>query len=740
MNWQKKARLGIVVFVIVFVAIVVVALRYRKPVEREAAAPPRVDPKAVVENIGTGRIEHSKAGNVIFTLKFGSQFTYPDGRSKFGGGVELTADRNGRPFKVSGRDAEIVLNGDELKTAHFTGAVKLTSQGVEVTAEEATYDEAEGMLRIPGPVAFTRGRMNGTGVGATYDRNREVLWLLDQAHVAVTPDAKGQGALDATAGAAGFARADHYIRLSRSGHISAEGRVIDADEITIVLTPAASDSDDERVHMLQLRGNSRIAGGGSASAPQAMSARDIDLTYADDGRTLQTALLMENGAVQLPGDGKSAGRRIEGKTVNIAMAPDGATVTNLSATENVQLDLPAEGDVPARRIRSATLTAQGAPGSGLQNATFAGNVEYRETRAARGETAAVERVARSLTLIVETQPGFGALQQADFHGNVHFTDGPQVAADAQRALYHVDRDRIDLSPSGDPGPAAPRVSDTRVTIEARNIELTLGTRKLTADTKVRSSMQPQRKPGPAAATPAPGAAAAAPAAGGTQEGHIPSLLKQDQAVTVTSNRLEYDGLGGRAIYSGNARLWQKETSVRGDTIIVDDKTGNLDARVNVKTEMMLDDVDSKTQTRKPTRTNGEGDVFVYDDAKRLATYTGKAHLVGAQGDVAAEKLELFLAEGASELERAEGYGENGTVVVKESARTATGARLTYTAKTETYHLTGTPVKVIEIAPSDCKESVGAVLTFQRAVDTFSMAGNGVIRTVQRQIACPVEPR
>lgn len=731
MNWQNKARLGIAVFVILFVAIVVVALRHRKPAEPEGAPPTRVDPKAVVENIGTGRIEHSKAGKVVFALKFGSQFTYPDGRSKFGGGVELTADRNGRPFTVSGRDAEIVLNGDELKTAHFTGAVKLTSQGVEVTAEEATYDEAEGMLRVPGPVAFTRGRMKGTGVGATYDRKREVLWLLDQAHIAVTPDEKGQGALDATAGAAGFARADHYVRLSRNGHINAEGRIIDADEITILLTPAASDNDDQRVQMLQLRGNSRIAGGGSASAPQAMSARDIDLTYAEDGRTLQVALLMENGVVQLPGDGKSAGRRIAGRTINIAMGPDGATVTNLNAAENVQLDLPAEGDLPEKRIRSATLTARGAPGSGLQNATFAGNVEYRETRAARRDVAAVDRVARSLTLIVETQPGFGAVQQADFHGNVHFTDGPQVAADAQRALYHVDRDRIDLSSSGDPGPVTPRVSDSRVTVEARTIELTLGTRKLSADTKVRSSMQPERKPGPAAATPAAGAA---------QEGHIPSLLRQDEAVTVTSNRLEYDGLAGHAIYSGNARLWQKETSIRGDTIIVDDNTGNLEARVNVKTEMILDDVDTKTQTRKPTRTNGEGDVFVYDDAKRLATYTGKAHLVGAQGDVAAEKLELFLAEGASELERAEGYGENGTVVVKESARTAAGARLTYTAKTETYVLTGTPVKVIETAPADCKESVGAVLTFQRAVDTFSMAGNGVIRTVQRQIACPTEPR
>lgn len=734
MAWQQTARRAIVVFVIVFVAIVAAALYWRKPAApRHDVDPRRVDPQAVVENVGTGRIEHSKAGKVIFTLKFGSQFTYADGRSKLGGGVELTADRNGRPFHVGGREAEIVMNGEELKTAHFTGAVKLTSQGVEVTSEEATYDEAEGMLRIPGPVAFTRGRMKGTGIGATYDRNRDVLWLLDQAHITVAPDGKGQGALDASAGAAGFARAENYVRLARNGHINAEGRVIDADEITIQLTPRGPDGGEQRVQMLQLRGNSRIAGGGSGGGPQAMSARDIDLTYGADGRSLQRAVLMENGSIQLPGAGAGAGKRVAGRNITLDLAPDGVTVTNLTATENVQVDLPADGELPARRIRSATLTGQGAA-EGLRDLTFGGGVEYRETRAARKDLAATERAARSMTLLVQTKPGFGAIEQADFHGNVHFTDGPQVTADAQRALYHMDKDRIDLSPSADPGPGAPRVSDSRVTVEARTIEMTLGTRKLLADTKVRSSMQPQKKP---AAAGAPGAP---PAGTANSQGHIPSLLKQDEPATVTSNRLEYDGAAGHAIYSGNARLWQKETSIRADTIVVDDKTGNLEARVGVKTDMIVDDVDAKTKTRKPTPTRGEGDTFVYDDAKRLATYTGKARLVGAEGDVSAEKLELFLVAGASELERLEGYGENGAVVVKEGARTATGARLTYTAKTETYVLTGTPVKVVEVVTADCKESVGAVLTFQRAVDTYSMAGNGVIRTVQRQIACPAEPR
>jgi len=749
MSWQKKARFVIAAFVVVFIAIVVVALRQRKAPVAATAPPERRDKDCTLENTTGGHYENSKGGRVVFAITFGAQCVYPDGRSRLGNGVEIRSNHNGKPFTVSSREAEITQAGDELKTAHFKTSVKLTSEGTEVTTEDATYDRADGVLRIPGDVAFRRGRMQGTGVGATYDFDREVLWLNDRAHITVAADEKGEGALEANAGAAGMARAEHYVKLTRNGHITGQGRDIDADEITILLT-----EDDQRVRTLQLRGNSRITGSGDSSGPRAMSARDIDLTYGDDGRTLQHSLLLENAVVELPGEGSAGGRRIAGKTIDIAMSPDGKTVTSLNATENVQVDLPADGDAPAKRIRSATLVATGAPGAGLQNATFGGNVEYREVRPARRTVPAVDRFARSLTLIVATKPGFGALEQADFHGNVHFTDGPDVSADSTRAIYHVDRDQIDLSPSSDPGPVSPRVSDGRVTVEARTIEFSLASRKLKAETKVRSSMQPQQKPSAAgsvatapAATgrkagppPAQPAASAAGAAGADSQTRVPSMLKSDQPVTVTSNRLEYDGAAGHAVYTGNARLWQTDTKVNGDTIIVDDKTGNLEARTNVRTEMLLDDVDATTGARKPTQSIGEADAFVYDDAKRLATYTGKAHLVGSEGDVTAEKLELFLVSGANELERAEGYGANGTVIVKEGTRVATGARLTYTAKDGRYLMTGTPVVAVENVAPDCKRSVGAVLNFRRSVESVQMTGTDLIRSESGKIPCPAGTR
>src|SRR3954462_4069058 len=548
MSWQKKARLAIAAFVIVFIAIVVVALRHRKPPPAAAAAPERRDKDCVLENNQSGEPHQSKNGKVVFSMKYGFLCTYADGRTRLGNGVEITATKNDKPFTIVSRDAEIVQSGDELKTRHFTKDVKLTSEGTEVATDDATYDQPAGLLKAPGPVAFKRGRMHGTGVGATYDFNREVLWLQAQPHVSVTADEKGQGAIDATAEAIGLAKADHYLKLTRTAHIKAEGRVIDADEITVLLT-----ADDQRVRILQVRGNSRITGSG-AGGPQSMTARDIDLTYGEDGRTLQHSLLIENAVVQLPGEGTGAGKRIAGKTIDMAMSPDGKTLTSLNATENVQVDLPPDGDAPAKRIRSATLTAIGAPGTGLQNATFGGNVDNRESRAARGNLPAVDRQARAISLVVTTKPGFGAVEQADFRGNVHFTDGPEVVADATHALYHVDKDQIDLSPTPDPGPPAPRVSDGRVTVEARAIEFSVTSRRLKADTKVRTSMLPASDHGQTAVKPGSDRGQT-PANAPNSPTHVPSLLQQDQPVTVTCNRLEYDALADHAVFIGNSRLW-----------------------------------------------------------------------------------------------------------------------------------------------------------------------------------------
>ncbi len=278
--------------------------------------------------------------------------------------------------------------------------------------------------------------MKGSGVGATYDRNRDVIWLLADARITVTPDAAGAGAIDGSASKAGLARADNFVKLEGTARLTTDTRTAEADVITAYL-----DEKGEKIQTMELREHSRITSTGANA--ERMTARNIDLTYGADGRTLQTSKLMEGSVLEFPGADGAGSKRIAGTTIETTMSPDGATVTNLTAQENVQVDLPVEGDSPARRISSATLRATGAPGQGIQNAVFEGGVDFAETRPA-GKTPALDRRARSTRLTVDTKPGFGAVERADFRGNVRFVDG-ELTAEAPKAIYDINRDQLDLS-------------------------------------------------------------------------------------------------------------------------------------------------------------------------------------------------------------------------------------------------------------------------------------------------------
>lgn len=701
MRWQKVARLAIAIGVVVFTAVVFVALRWN----RSHSGPPdnpRIKKDTILEGNDILQKRTNKEGKVVFSLAAKTQLTYSDGRTVLQQARLTLPDRDGRNLEIASDEMEVKSPPDkpgELDIVKATKNVRMTSSdGLVVTTEEATYEERDGVLKIPGDVQFTRGRLKGSGIGATYDRPRDVLWLLKDVRVTVAPDAQGQGAADGSAASAGFARAEHYLRMTGTARIYGDGRTLDADDITIQLS-----DDEKRVRTVQMRRNSRITGSGGSALN--MAARDIDLRYAADGKALEQATLIENASVQLPGTEEVPGRRIAARNITTTLAPDGATVTNLTANEGVQVDLPAAGNASARRITASSLVAKGTAKGGLQTANFTGPVELRETHPGDRGGPPTERVARSQRLVVETKPGFGDLQQADFRGNVRFEEGT-TTGEGPRAIHRIADDSLQLMSSpGEPGPP-PHLTDARMSVEASTVTLALTTRKLSAETKVRSSLQPSKPESGPEGKPKP-------ANGSEQKGKLPSMLKSDEPVLVNSNRLEYDGTSN-ATYTGDARLFQGQTSVQADTIILDDKTGNLTARGHVRTVMFFDDVDPKTKERKPAQTTATADLLVYEDGKRLATYTtgptANAHIVGPQGDVTAEKIQLFLKPKDNELERAEA---DGKVTVKEGQRHATGDHLTYTSIDETYVMKGNPLQADRYAPGECTRTIGITMRFVR---------------------------
>ena len=698
-NWQRTTRLVIAAAAVAFA--IVVALAFQRRADIPDAAPiTSTDPKAVLESAG-GRTFRVNRDKEEVRIEYDRLFSYADGSSKLLGVKIITERAGGRIFTVTAGQA---LVADAESNLELVGDVRLTvSDGMDVRAERATYLEKDGVVRAPGPVEFSRARLTGSGVGLTYDKNRDVLTILEQAVVHVASGKDG-GGLDVSSGLAELNRRDQLVRFERTMKASRGGQTIEADAGVAHLG-----AEDERLERVELRGHSRITGGaGRADGLESMTGRDIDLTYGADGETLQRATVTGDAVVRLAGEG--GGRRIRAATVDVALAPDGATPTALSGRDDVELIMPGAGGV-AREIRAETLAAAGEAGRGLTTARFTGRVRFTE----RGE--GLNRTATSERLDVALTPGSSAIDEATFDRNVRFEDGTVVAT-APRARYALERGVVELS-GAEPGLVRPNVKDAAISIDGNLIVLAFDGPRIDASGAVTSVLRPG------------GGGDGRTQVDKPAETKLPSMLKQDQPVTVTADALSYDSASSRATYTGHAQLWQAETTIKGTTIVVDDETGDLSAAGEpvVTTAVLLQDGKDGTKVRSVA--SAKAKAFTYDEAQRRASYLGEAYVNGPQGDLRADKIELYLKPSGDELERAEAYDG---VTLTEQRRKTTGARMTYFSADERYVVTGAPVTIVD----ECgRDTIGRTVTFFKAAERVVVDGNEQIRTRTRGgSSCP----
>ena len=685
-RWQRRARLLIAVFAVVFAGFVAWQFKGRQAAPAQVA-PVRTDPNAVVELTGGDFLKFAGSHEDV-RVKSTRQVIQADGSSALFDVTTTFDERNGsRTFTITSKEGRV---GKGESALVLDGDVRLEgSDGMKLRTEHATYSDSDATVRAPGPVDYTRGTMSGHGVGMTWDKTRDILSILDQAVVHIAPDEHGAGAMDVTSGTADFARRDRYMRFVRSVKIDRTGQHIEAETVVATLT-----ADEKKISMVELHDGAHITTAHPAPGGlQSLAGHDMNLKYREDGEALEHALVTGDSVIQLAGETGRAGREISAKTLDIALAPDGTTPTALVGQEGVQLTFPPEPGAAGRIIRAANLEAKGEPGRGLTRALFNGNVVYRE------KGAGVDRVATALTLDLALKPGMSSIDDARFSRAVHFEEGT-MAAVAAAARYDVDKGTLALSGS-EPGAAVPHVVNQAIVVDAVSIDVTLEGPKVKAEGKVKSELKPAAK--------------------GTNDVKMPTMLKQDQPVHVVADTLDYDGTTSKGTYTGAAVLFQGDTSIKGETIVVDDKLGNLTASGGVASTTVLDSV-NKDGKKERAHTNATAKDLKYDDATRRLTYTGDAHMNGPDGDMTASRIELYLKPSGDELERAEGYEK---LTLHEQNRETTGNSMVYTTADEKYVIIGSPVKIVD----ECqRETTGRTLTFIKSTDNIVVDGNAQIRT------------
>lgn len=685
-RWQRYARIVLGLFAVAF-AVTLWFLIGERQVPAPAPAVQRIDPRAVSEIKG-GDVVQVKGATRDIRVEFATQVLYSDGATKYTGFKAFVDDRGGRSFEISGNDATVAA---EQRAFDVRGDVTLrTSDGLTAHTPQATFAEVDGILRGDGPVTFKRERVSGSGVGFRYERAIDRLELMDKAVINVAP-ADNAGGMAVNAGNAAYSRVERFMRFERGTRLERGGQVIEADATTVFLL-----KDRDEPEIVELRGNSRITGAAGASSLQAMNARDINLRYAPDGRTLQHALLVGQSGIQLARPDGSAGQRLDAEIMDTTLSSDGA-VTALNAREAVKLTIPPAGAATAREVTSQSLDATGSAGRGLTRMVFQTNVVYRED--VRG---AAPRVARARTLNASLSEA-DTIDQALFSGGFTYDDG-RMTAESLEAAYHVTKGTLELrSPEQTP----PHIRNDRVDLRANTIDAALSPLTLTATGKVSALFASGRRDGERRA----------------------SVFNDKEPVQVVCDQLTFEEDTGIGTYTGSARILQTSSGneIRGDTVTMNEKSGVLDATGRVMTVLPL----ARTEDSAKGNSIGRAGEFHFDDAKRLAVYAKEAHLEGSQGDVRADRIELLLAQSGNDLQQ---MTARGTVKVNLESREASGQQLVYNPAEAKYVLNGTPVRLLQ----NCQETTGRTVTFFRGSEKITVDGNET-RTQMKGGKCPEPP-
>jgi LPS export ABC transporter protein LptC/lipopolysaccharide transport protein LptA len=693
--WQRRTRFALLVGAVA-VAIAVAAAFKRRPAADVPAPLTTADPKAVVESEGGWKSRFNRAHEEV-RINYKTLSTYPDNSAKLSDVKVTTIRAGGRTFVITGNEAD--LKGETDISIH--GDVRIVaSDGMEIRTEHATYTDADAVIRAPGPVEFTRGRLTGSGLGATYAKNDDELTIGERAVVHMKPTADGTGAANFSAGTVEFSRNQHIVRLNGGMTVTRGRQTLEAESGVAHLS-----EDEQRLEALELRNKSRVTTEAAATGGlRGMRARDIDVKYGADGETLESAVLDGKAEVDVAGERDQASRTIAANHLEIALSADGSTPKSVIGNDAVQLTIPADRTVPGRTIDAQKLEGRGEEGRGLTTARFTGDVRFRERQKD------LDRQVRSAVLTVMVKAGLSQIEDALFEQNVRFEDG-ELTATAAQVRYVLGAGTLALTGS-EPANPVPRMENSRISVGASNIDVTLDGPIVVASKSVRSALKP----------------AAGKPAKADGSGRV-SMFKQDQLVAATADQLRYDGGKSSAVYTGNAQLWQGDTSIKGSTITIDQESGDLSAAGPVVTAITLEQ-EAKDKTREKVHSTGTSKDFAYEESSRRATYTGDAHMNGPQGDMTAAKIELYLKQSGDELDRAEAYD---SVTLRDQNRETKGARMTYFSADERYVVTGAPVTITD----ECaRVTTGRTATFNKTTDTVIVDGNQTRTATRGGANCP----
>ncbi|HWP43977.1 MAG TPA: LptA/OstA family protein, partial [Blastocatellia bacterium] len=199
-------------------------------------------------------------------------------------------------------------------------------------------------------------------------------------------------------------------------------------------------------------------------------------------------------------------------------------------------------------------------------------------------------------------------------------------------------------------------------------------------------------------------------------------------VFLTAERAEARNREGVAIYIGNARGWQDDNFVKGDRIELYEEGKRLVAIGHVESALYTTEREVEEGKREIVPGFASADRMTYSDADRLVHYDGKVRARQGTDRIEASSVDVYLKEETNEVER---LIAEGSVVMTQPRRRASGDRLVYTAEDGRAVLTG---RIARVEDADKGTTMGAELTFYSRDDKITVEnqqGTGRVRSTHR---------
>ncbi len=665
--------------------------------------------KAVKYNAG-GRVElHNVAITVYgrdsnrFDQISGDDFTYDpqsgdvtaQGQVKIDLDADLSADPNIR--QASGKD-----RGD---------AIHLQTSGL-------VFNQKTGNAHTPNQVDFEIPRAQGSAVGADYNARSSVLILLSQVNLS----SSGSDSATLSAQSASINKKQRTITFI-APRIQRGSERLTSQKIVMLLRP---DNTAERV---LASGDVHLEDTGKENEKSSVQSAELNLELAPNGKSLTTAIFAGDVSVNSLGKLPSyaSAQKIEFNFAN----------RNVLQTAHAEGDVELKQEQPARQSAAAQELEVTAPaldlavagGQRLRSAVTSGPSQItirpakaksgqeilvdasqfvgkfnssgqlislhgdRHTRIIGRDTGQPDRISTSDSLDAILAPQ-GGIQSVVQKGHLEYSDGSRKAW-ADQGRYTPAAQMLVLT-------GHPRVVEAGVTTTADVMKLNRATGEADASGDVKTTYS-DLKAQPNGA-----------------------LLASSSPIHVTAENMAAHNSPAIAVYTGNVRLWQDANVVQAPRIQFD-----RDRRDIVASGTPADPVSTVL-----VQTDGKGKVMPVTITSPRLIYTNRAREVrlddgvNVKGDDAiltAQRMDILLEPPSGSTANKTGLSgkvqkivAEGSVVVRQDARKATGDQLTYTPADGKFIMTGKSPCIFD---AEHGKITGVSLTFFGHDDTVLVEGS-----------------